>query len=245
MKVLAEKSSQRRRHRALPGGRAMAAQARFFRRLLVTSSLAALLAVGASTLLPQGAAADEPAVPPPTAASAPASTPTSSTLPPEEIERQAESIARSIMSPFCPGRTVSACPVAGPWRDDIRRWVAEGVDALEIKRRLAERVPEHNLGGAPKNRLGWVLPVGLGIGAFGLLIFLLRRLVGPGSRRGTSETKAAAAPSPVEPAAANPRPVAAPKADEEDYDARLREELETLDDDGGDHGRDDRDARQP
>ena len=218
----------------------MAPLARFFQHVIVTGSLAALLAFGAFAT---GARADESAVPPPPAAAAPASTPTASTLPPEEIERQAESIARSIMSPFCPGRTVSACPVAGPWRDDIRRWVAEGVDALEIKRRLAERVPEHNLGGVPKNRLGWVLPVGLGLGAFALLILLLRRLVGPGSRGGASDTKPADAASQPESSPDKPRAPAAPKATEEDYDARLQEELETLDNDGGDPGHDDRDAR--
>lgn len=229
MKALAEKSSQRRRIRAVPRGAAMAPWARFFRRAVVTATLA-------FALLPAAVRADEAAAPPAAAASAPGS-PTGSTLPPEEIERQAESIARSIMSPFCPGRTVSACPVAGPWRDDIRRWVAEGVDALEIKRRLAERVPEHNLGGVPKNRLGWVLPVGLGIGAFALLIFLLRRLVGPGSRTGGSATKATRAESPAEPAAKAAAP-AVSKAKDEDYDARLEEELETLDNDADMDGND-------
>jgi len=235
MNALAEKSSQRRRFRAVPGGAAMAPWGRFFQRVVVTGALATLLALGA---LAPAARADESAVPPPPAASGPAPTPTSSTLPPEEIERQAESIARSIMSPFCPGRTVSACPVAGPWRDDIRRWVAEGVDSIEIKRRLAERVPEHNLGGVPKNRLGWVLPVGLGIGAFGLLIFLLRRLVGPGSRGGASATKSGETAKQAEPAPAKTREPAAAKADEADYDARLKEELETLDNDDTDQGGD-------
>src|SRR5215510_2608112 len=78
----------------------------------------------------------------------------------EERDREAESIARSIMSPFCPGRTVSSCPNAGPWREDIRHWVGQGVSAEEIRRRLHERVPEHNLMGVPPNRLGWLLPVG-------------------------------------------------------------------------------------
>jgi cytochrome c-type biogenesis protein CcmH/NrfF len=149
----------------------------------------------------------------------------------EELERRAESISRSIMSPFCPGRTVSACPNAGPWRDDIRRWVAEGYDPTEIKRRLAERVPEHNLAGVPKNRLGWVLPVGLGVGALGILIFLLRYLVSP--RRSepavdeklVNDDKAAAG---VTRAKANANPSTATRANGEDYDARLEQELDTL-----------------
>src|SRR5262245_42804129 len=88
----------------------------------------------------------------------------------EERDREAESIARSVMSPFCPGRTVSSCPNAGPWREDIRKWVGEGVDAEEIRRRLHERVPEHNLMGVPPNRLGWLLPVGSALIAVAVLV---------------------------------------------------------------------------
>jgi cytochrome c-type biogenesis protein CcmH/NrfF len=138
----------------------------------------------------------------------------------EEYEREAESIARSVMSPFCEGRTVSACPVAGPWRDDIRKWVKEGVSAEDIRARLAERVPKHNLLGVPPNRLGWLLPVGAGVIAIGGLVLILRRLIRP----------APAEPSPAAVAAADgaePKPGAAPRKDE-DYDARLEEELDTL-----------------
>ncbi len=170
-------------------------------------------------------------------------------LPPEELEREAESIARSIMSPFCPGRTVSACPNAGPWREDIRKWVAEGVDAIEIKKRLAERVPEHNLMGVPKNRLGWVLPVGLGIGAIGSLVCLLRYLAGPRAAGGVKDKStngkaagdalgadklASAKAAPKEagdaaPANAGAAPAApGAKAKGDDWDARLEEELETF-----------------
>jgi cytochrome c-type biogenesis protein CcmH/NrfF len=199
-----------------------AAQARvgFFRRLALGGSFAVCLglsvaALGSSALIPALARADEAK---PAAAAA--------GLPPEELERQAEAISRSIMSPFCPGRTVSACPNAGPWREDIRKWVAEGVDAEEIRRRLSERVPEHNLMGVPKNRLGWVLPVGLGVGAIGILIFLLRYLVSAkagGSASGSRE--AAPAPAAKPKAGASP---AASRANGEDYDARLEQELDTL-----------------
>jgi cytochrome c-type biogenesis protein CcmH/NrfF len=134
----------------------------------------------------------------------------------EESEREAESIARSIMSPFCEGRTVSACPNAGPWRDDIRKWVKEGVSAEDIRARLAERVPKHNLMGVPPNRLGWVLPVGAGLLAIGALVLILRRLIRP------------APPQPSPPAdSAEPKPGAAQRTTE-DWDARLEEELETL-----------------
>src|SRR5262245_32790615 len=88
----------------------------------------------------------------------------------QERDREAEAIARTVMSPFCPGRTVSSCPNAGPWRDDIRKWVGEGVPAEEIRRRLHERVPEHNLMGVPPNRLGWLLPVGSALIAVAVLV---------------------------------------------------------------------------
>jgi hypothetical protein len=121
---------------------------------------------------------------------------------------------------------VSACPNAGPWREEIRKWVAEGVDSEEIKRRLGERVPDHNLAGVPKNRLGWVLPVGLGVGAIGILIFLLRYLVSPKAGSPSTPRAEAAAPAPAQ---AKPTTSAATsRANGEDYDARLDQELETL-----------------
>jgi cytochrome c-type biogenesis protein CcmH/NrfF len=196
--------------------RAVLARVRIFRQIALLGSFAVWLGLGAATLgssalMPALARADE------------AKPAAASTLPPDEIERQAEAIARSIMSPFCPGRTVSACPNAGPWREDIRKWVAEGVDADEIKQRLGERVPEHNLMGVPKNRLGWVLPVGLGVGAIGSLIFLLRYLVS--AKAGGAGVAREEPPAP----AANPKPgPAAARANGEDYDERLEQELDTL-----------------
>jgi cytochrome c-type biogenesis protein CcmH/NrfF len=131
-----------------------------------------------------------------------------------EQEREAEAIARSVMSPFCPGRTVSACPVAGPWREDIRRWVTEGVEPDEIRKRLHDRVPEHNLMGVPPNRLGWVLPVGAGLGMVGALVLILRRLI-----KSQPEKPSSGGGEPTAPAA---------PATTEDYEARLDDELETL-----------------
>ncbi len=155
-----------------------------------------------------------------------------------ERDRQAEAISRSVMSPFCPGRTVSSCPNAGPWRDDIRKWVGEGVDAAEIKRRLAERVPEHDLAGIPKNRLGWVLPVGLAVGALGLLVFLLRYLISPRSKEGGSgeaspakaEAASAKREAPEEEAGVDGAAVPpVPNKSGKDWDAQLDRELDSLD----------------
>lgn len=135
----------------------------------------------------------------------------------QERDREAEAIARTVMSPFCPGRTVSSCPNAGPWRDDIRKWVGEGVPAAEIRKRLYERVPETNLTGIPPNRLGWFLPIGAALLAVGALVIALRFLIKP--------SKAAAAPTTASTSADG---ADKPAKTKEDYDARLDEELETL-----------------
>jgi cytochrome c-type biogenesis protein CcmH/NrfF len=98
----------------------------------------------------------------------------------EAMERRAQDIIRTTMSPFCPGRTLDSCPSpkAGDWRDDVRRWVADGVSTTEIRDRLAERVPEVDLTGAPSTALDAVLPVVVTIVALALLFLLLRALLG-------------------------------------------------------------------
>lgn len=103
----------------------------------------------------------------------------------EAMERRAQDIIRTTMSPFCPGRTLDSCPSpkAGDWRDDVRRWVAEGVSTTEIRDRLSERVPEVDLTGAPSTALDAVLPVVLTIVALALLFLLLRALLGRSRRQ--------------------------------------------------------------
>jgi cytochrome c-type biogenesis protein CcmH/NrfF len=189
-----------------------------FRKSLTLLVLAGLscVAVGALSL---PAAADEaqpqPAASAPAAPSSPAANPAVAGKSEEELEREAESIARSVMSPFCEGRTISACPVAGPLRDDIRKWVHEGVPAPEIRDRLHKMFPEHNLLGVPPNRLGAALPIGAALLAAAALFFAFRYLLKP---------KAGA---PAKADGADPQPAPAQKPNE-DYDARLDEELETL-----------------
>ena len=166
-------------------------------------------------------------VAPPVRADGPAAAPAISA---DERDRQAEAISRSVMSPFCPGRTLSSCPNAAPWRADIRQWVGEGVPADEIRRRLAARVPTQDLTGVPQNRLGWLLPSALGVGALGLLVFLLRYLIKPGQPPPPPSPTAEAKPS----AEARTSKGDAAKSDAskdkpaEDWDARLEQELDTF-----------------
>jgi hypothetical protein len=173
------------------------------------------------------AAADEPEPAAPSNAVAPGAEPIKVPgLTEEERDREAESIARSIMSPFCPGRTISSCPVAGPWRSDIRTWVGEGVPPDEIHRRLAARVPDHDLTGVPPNALGAALPLGLGLLAVGALGFLLRYLVRP---RAGASAAAAGSSNETKPVPNGDASGARPTAEKpENWDERIEQELDTL-----------------
>lgn len=142
------------------------------------------------------------------------STPARPKLSTTERDRQAEALSKKMMSPFCPGRTLSACPSpkAAEWRRDIKTMLGEGLTAEEIRDRLAARIPRHDLFGIPKTPLGWALPIALILAAFGLLVGLLRVLVRP---RALSEDEA--------------NETADADNNKEDWEARLEQELESLD----------------
>jgi cytochrome c-type biogenesis protein CcmH/NrfF len=135
----------------------------------------------------------------------------------ENAEQRAINLTRSVMSPFCPGRTLDGCPSpkAGEWRADIRKWVDEGVSNEEIRRRLYARAPEADLTGGPNTGVGMWFPVTAAAAALGLLILILRRL----STAQKTVTPAAAKPAPAE--------VAAP--DDAALEARLNDELQQND----------------
>jgi cytochrome c-type biogenesis protein CcmH/NrfF len=123
--------------------------------------------------------------------------------------RRAHVIASNIMSPFCPGSTIASCssPRAAEWRADIQAWVTEGVSEQEIRRRLAARVPGHDLSGTAAPSVGWGLPIGLAVCGVVLLAVLLRRF-------------AQARPVP-EPSSAEPK--------DRKWDEQLQRELDRLD----------------
>lgn len=133
----------------------------------------------------------------------------------EARERKANAIARQVMSPFCPGRTLWGCPSpnAAEWREDIRTWVGEGLTAEEIRARLEKRAPGFDLSGAPSTSLGWGLPALLALMSVGLLAFVLSRLV----RRGSAAT-------PV--ARTAPEGTSATTEGDAELDARLDAELD-------------------
>lgn len=127
-----------------------------------------------------------------------------------ESERKAAAIARQIMSPFCPGRTVSDCTseYAAEWRREILEMVREGKSAEAIAREFEGRAGR-DLSGIPNRGVGYGLPVTLAFGAGLVLVGLfswLRR------EKKTDE------------------PAPSPEAARVD-DARLDAELDRLDDD--------------
>jgi cytochrome c-type biogenesis protein CcmH/NrfF len=130
----------------------------------------------------------------------------------EEQARRSQDIARTTMSPFCPGRTIDACPseYATQWREDVRAWVGEGVSTEDIRKRLKER-SDHDLTGAPSTALDSVMPILVVVISGLLLALLLRALLKPGKGTGDAKPKAAS-------------------TDRSALDARLDDELSSLDD---------------
>ncbi len=131
--------------------------------------------------------------------------------PDAEQARRAHALSSKLMSPFCPGSTLATCtsPQAAKWRTDIQDWVKEGVSEEEIRRRLAARVPGHDLTGTATPGWGWGLPIALAVGAIVLLVWLLRRFRPP--------------PPPPTPASNDE------DADDPSLDEKLDRELDRLD----------------
>jgi cytochrome c-type biogenesis protein CcmH/NrfF len=135
----------------------------------------------------------------------------------EAEARRVQSLTRSIMSPFCPGKTVAACPSpnAQAWREDIRVWVAQGESNDQILQRLQARAPEFDLAGRPGGAWGWGLPL-FGVAVASLwLAYMGRRARNQRGGEDSAEPTATAAETPA----------AAP---ESALDVKLREELESF-----------------
>ena len=102
---------------------------------------------------------------------------TSAGLSDEEVGHRALQLARELMSPFCPGRTLAACPSpnATMVKDEIRALIAAGETEAQIRGYLSTRYGDA-LVGTPKTPLGWMLPGAMLAVGVGLLIFALRRI---------------------------------------------------------------------
>lgn len=95
------------------------------------------------------------------------------------IDRQSQEIIDTTMSPFCPGRTISACPSpdAKKLRDQIHDWFEQGYSATAVKNQLRTLYGDSVLG-VPNTKgfdlLAWLSPVlftGLGLCLIYLLLY--------------------------------------------------------------------------
>lgn len=94
-----------------------------------------------------------------------------------ERARDAHAFARSVMSPFCPGRTLTDCPSpdAAELREEIRLQLASGVSEDEIRAELELRYGDAVVA-EPRSAWAFVIPLAvLGAGLL-VLIAALRKL---------------------------------------------------------------------
>jgi len=99
-----------------------------------------------------------------------------------ENEGFAYDLASELMSPFCPGRTVSSCP--SPQAGELIQWIqvqeAAGATEEEVVEMLIERFGEEILGAPPAEGItlwAYVFPVAGFVGGGGIVAVALRRIV--------------------------------------------------------------------
>lgn len=97
------------------------------------------------------------------------------------IERQSQEIYDTTMSPFCPGRTISACPSpdARNLRDQIQSWFAQGYSVTAVKNQLRTLYGDSVLG-VPDSKgfdlVAWLSPLIFIAVGLCLIYMLLYRL---------------------------------------------------------------------
>lgn len=110
----------------------------------------------------------------------------------QAIDKAANEIFGSVMSPFCPGMTIATCPSsqAADLRVEIRARLAAGATKQEVLDELYAVWGEEVLGPAPTGGLGvfaWLVPGGVMVLAAAALTVWLRS----SSRRYGADTGAA------------------------------------------------------
>ncbi len=100
-----------------------------------------------------------------------------------EVNRQASDLGEQIMSPYCPGRTLSACPSdqARQLRDKVKEMVRQGYSQKAVINQL-EMIYGKDIYGAPKKEgfgmFAWVVPGAFVLIGFLLVILTLKKSVG-------------------------------------------------------------------
>lgn len=100
-----------------------------------------------------------------------------------------------VMSPYCPGRTLSACPSndARVLRQQISSWVANGESAEQVKQKLVDLYGVEILGipqGPVGIVLGWMAPViALAAGLWAIWLMISGRTGSRGPARTGAESR--------------------------------------------------------
>lgn len=115
-------------------------------------------------------------------------------LTPADLDRETYQVARDLMSPFCPGRTLADCPspYARDVREQIRGALASGMAADEVARRVTAELGDE-VRGRPQSAWGWWMPALVTLGGVAAAIGVIRRLGG----RGPHDAGAQVAPAPA------------------------------------------------
>lgn len=93
-----------------------------------------------------------------------------------QVERDANEIYNSVMSPFCPGRLLANCPStqAADLRESVKAQLVAGVAKDVVLDQLYAEWGEEILG-APRGAVAWIVPIGgIGFGALFLFLWLFR-----------------------------------------------------------------------
>lgn len=98
----------------------------------------------------------------------------------EDALTRADKVSTEIMSPYCPGRTLAACPSddARTLRAEIAQWFTEGYSETGVRERL-QMIYGETVFGVPQRYgvglLGWYAPAIFVISGLLLIYFILKR----------------------------------------------------------------------
>ncbi|HMO17335.1 MAG TPA: cytochrome c-type biogenesis protein CcmH [Oligoflexia bacterium] len=98
----------------------------------------------------------------------------------ERILRETQYISENIMSPYCPGRTLSSCPSpdARALRSEIKQWFERGYSRTAVMRQLKSMFGS-SIQGSPEGSgfglFAWIAPFLIIMGLFFVLIIYLQR----------------------------------------------------------------------
>lgn len=95
----------------------------------------------------------------------------------EQVARRAHALARDLMSPFCPGRTLADCPSpdAGALRDQIRALLSAGESEADVRLQLTQRYGDA-VRAVPESSVGLFLPGAILTAGMGTLAWVLLQL---------------------------------------------------------------------